>query len=99
MIIFSFDDDLPIKNFLNEKGIRLLKIINEEPQLICNNLVGFIEKMPLMMRSSVFRYIKCFLRYDLIEKSDRTRKKNGYVKYSLSDKGKETLKFFLTNFL
>ena len=95
---FLFDDRLPISNFLNEKGITLLKFINEHPQFLCKNLIEEISKMSLMKRSSVFRYIKCFLRYGLIEKSDRKRKGDGYIKYKLSDKGIKILKFFLKNF-
>ncbi len=97
-LTFRFDNRLPIINFLNEKGITLLKFINEQPQLLCKNLIEEISKMSIMKRSSVFRYIKCFLRYDLIDKSDRKRKEDGYIKYKISDKGIKALKFLLKNF-
>ncbi len=98
MIKFSFLEKLPIRNFLSEKGITLLKFIEDNPQLYCSKLVIEVEKDGLMNRSSLFRYLKCFTEYSLIEKSERKKAENGYINYKLSKRGYETLKLFLKHF-
>ncbi len=85
---------LPVQNFLNPKGIKLLEIINKNQERSCNDLIRTIEDQGLMKKSSIFRYIKCFLKFELLEKSDRKKKENGFINYKLSEEGIKTLNFF-----
>ncbi len=87
-----------MKNFINQKGIKLLDLINEREQLFCNILVGELKEKNIMSRSSFYRYIHSFEKWGLIEKSDRKKKENQYfVRYQLSSKGFKLITFLNRN--
>lgn len=90
-----FHENLPLKNFLNRKGITILNILDVENQIFIQNLVEEIERNNLMVRSTIFRYIKCFLEYDLVVKERRRIRNGNLVSYRLSDKGRTILEIFI----
>lgn len=97
---FEFSEDTIIKNFLNNKTINLLDILNRKPVLLSGDFLELVKNNKLMSKSSFFRYISCLERYNLISKNDwKQEKKKGYfVYYKLTERGKELLNMMLEYF-
>lgn len=87
MSIFGVQQWVVIVNFLNNKAINLLEIINDNSPIISRDLWREVRTQKLMSESSFYRYVHFLVENKLIKKSESKTRNGGYT-YIMNDFGR-----------
>ena len=93
MEVFSFSSITQITNFLNNKVLTILRLINNHPNQITHVYLNLLlENKVKISKTQVYRYIDCLVKYDLVDKSHYLNRGDvkGYL-YKINENGIELL--------
>jgi len=94
--MIASEDNILVINFLNQRALKLLKILSEESPIKSVKLRNKICKNndKLMSPSTYYRYMEILLKYNLITKIKVRTKEGGYT-YYINKSGECFLKMIL----
>lgn len=100
MEAFNFSLETRVINFLTDKALSILRIIENHPNQFSRNIMSILEENGIELRKSQFyRYIDTLESYELINITKWVKKNNfsGYT-YEISSNGNQILHLLSEHF-